>query len=208
MPDEAEKLAPPSTARRMAAGGVNINRLLDLRPWQSGPWDMEYGEAPTDLPEFRPAEWRHARALRDRFWEALRGRQLGCSQLVVTRSHSDTFAFPRSSHVGLVELRNNRVVARDASPLDLLDNRQHIGCKLPRIRLYSGRATLRRGPDQHGCVSGLLKQPALTGLFVHLNKWVIFAAALLVLLVLARYMQHREQPAICADHPTAPECHR
>src|SRR5919198_1667321 len=79
MPDEADKLAPPSTARRMAAGGVNINRLLDLRPWQSGPWDMEYGEAPTDLPEFRPAEWRHARALRDRFWEALRGRQLGCS---------------------------------------------------------------------------------------------------------------------------------
>jgi hypothetical protein len=53
------------------------------------------------------------------------------------------FATPRSSHVALVELRSNRVVARDTSPLDLLDNRQHIGCKLPRIRLYSGRATLR-----------------------------------------------------------------
>jgi hypothetical protein len=43
---------------------------------------------------------------------------------------------------------------------------------------------------------------------MQLNKWVILGAALLVLLVIARYMQHRELPPICTDHPTAPECHR
>jgi hypothetical protein len=43
---------------------------------------------------------------------------------------------------------------------------------------------------------------------MQLNNWVIIAAALLVLLVIARYMQHQEPPAICTDHPTAPECHR
>jgi hypothetical protein len=40
------------------------------------------------------------------------------------------------------------------------------------------------------------------------NSWIILAAALLVLLVIARYMQHEERPAICTDHPAAPECHR
>jgi hypothetical protein len=43
---------------------------------------------------------------------------------------------------------------------------------------------------------------------MHLNNWVILAAALLVLLVIARYMQHHETPAICVDNPTAPVCHR
>jgi accessory gene regulator protein AgrB len=43
---------------------------------------------------------------------------------------------------------------------------------------------------------------------MQLNNWVIIAAALLVLLVIARYMQHQEPPAICTDRPTAPECHR
>jgi hypothetical protein len=43
---------------------------------------------------------------------------------------------------------------------------------------------------------------------MHLNNWVILAAALLVLLVIARYMQHHEKPAICVDNPTAPVCHR
>ncbi len=43
---------------------------------------------------------------------------------------------------------------------------------------------------------------------MQLNNWVIIAAALLVLLIIARYMQHQEPPAICTDHPTAPECHR
>jgi hypothetical protein len=50
------------------------------------------------------------------------------------------FATPSRSHVALVELRGNGVVACNASPLDLLDNWQHIGRKLPRISLYSGRA--------------------------------------------------------------------
>jgi hypothetical protein len=40
---------------------------------------------------------------------------------------------------------------------------------------------------------------------MQLNTWVIIAAALLVLLVIARYMQHQEPPAICTDRPTAPE---
>ena len=52
-------------------------------------------------------------------------------------------ATPRRSDVALVELHGNRIVARNASPLDLLYNRQHIGCKLSRICLYSGRATFR-----------------------------------------------------------------
>jgi len=38
------------------------------------------------------------------------------------------------------------------------------------------------------------------------DTWIILAAALLVLLVIARYMQHQELPAVCTDHPTAPEC--
>ena len=39
------------------------------------------------------------------------------------------------------------------------------------------------------------------------NIWVILAA-LLALLVVARYMQHQETPRICVDDPTASVCHR
>jgi len=49
-------------------------------------------------------------------------------------------AAPRRSHVALIQLRGNGVVARNAGPLDLFNDRQHIGRKLPRIRLYSGSA--------------------------------------------------------------------
>ena len=42
---------------------------------------------------------------------------------------------------------------------------------------------------------------------MHLNIWVILAA-LLALLVIARYMQHQETPRICVDDPTASVCHR
>jgi hypothetical protein len=34
---------------------------------------------------------------------------------------------------------------------------------------------------------------------MQLNNWVIIAAALLVLLIIARYMQHQEPPAICTE---------
>jgi len=51
--------------------------------------------------------------------------------------------------------------------------------------------------------------PAVAGIvLMRLDIWIILAAALLALLVITRYVQHRELPAICADHPTAPECHR
>jgi hypothetical protein len=42
---------------------------------------------------------------------------------------------------------------------------------------------------------------------MRLNVWVILAA-LLALLVIIRYMQQRETPAICVDDPTASVCHR
>jgi hypothetical protein len=52
------------------------------------------------------------------------------------------FSPARRSHIALVELCGNGVVTGDASALDLLNDRQHIGRKSPRIRLYSGRAAL------------------------------------------------------------------
>jgi hypothetical protein len=55
--------------------------------------------------------------------------------------HVSPFAPARRSHIALVELYGNGVVARDTGPLDLLDDRQHIGRKSPRIRLYRGRAS-------------------------------------------------------------------
>jgi hypothetical protein len=42
---------------------------------------------------------------------------------------------------------------------------------------------------------------------MRLNIWIILAA-LLALLVIARYVQHQETPSICVDDPTAPMCHR
>jgi hypothetical protein len=42
---------------------------------------------------------------------------------------------------------------------------------------------------------------------MRLNVWLILAA-LLALLVVIRYMQPHETPAICVDDPTAPVCHR
>ena len=45
------------------------------------------------------------------------------------------------------------------------------------------------------------------GSHVRINIWIILGT-LLALLAITRYMQHQEPPAICTDHPTAPECHR
>jgi hypothetical protein len=51
------------------------------------------------------------------------------------------FATARRLHVALVELCGNGVVACNARPLDLLNDRQHVDRKLPRIRSYSGHVT-------------------------------------------------------------------
>jgi hypothetical protein len=51
-------------------------------------------------------------------------------------------------------------------------------------------------------------QPLPGIVLMPLDIWIILAAALLALLVITRYMQHRELPASCVDHPTAPECRR
>ena len=42
------------------------------------------------------------------------------------------FATARRSHVALIELCGNGVVACNARPLDLLNDRQHVDRKLPR----------------------------------------------------------------------------
>jgi hypothetical protein len=70
-----------------------------------------------------------------------------------------------------------------------------------------GKAGSPAARSDHGDLSGIAV-PAEGIVLMRLNIWMILAAALLALLVITRYMQHRELPAICADHPTAPECHR
>src|SRR5262249_58201985 len=59
--------------------------------------------------------------------------------------HMGPLATARGANIALIELRGNGVVACNARPLDLLNDRQHIGRKLPRIRPYSSYAAVR-GP--------------------------------------------------------------
>src|SRR5262249_5955678 len=57
---------------------------------------------------------------------------------------------------------------------------------------------------------GVMRAPlgsAPRGSHVRINIWIVLAT-LLALLVIIRYMQHQETPAICVDGPTAAVCHR
>ena len=62
----------------------------------------------------------------------------------------------------------------------------------------------------HDRLIGVIRAPlgnAPRGSHVRINIWII-CATLLALLVIIRYMQHQETPAICVDEPTAAVCHR
>ena len=55
----------------------------------------------------------------------------------------------RRSHVALVELCGNGVVACNARPLDLLNDRQHVDRKLPRLDYFKHQITPRQsGADR------------------------------------------------------------
>jgi hypothetical protein len=49
--------------------------------------------------------------------------------------HVSPFAAAGCLYIPLIQLPGNRIVACDARALDLLDDRQHIRCELPRIGL-------------------------------------------------------------------------